>query len=1339
MIRKLSIYLSGVLFLLLTTLPAQAQIYKYIGTQEGLSSRRVLAINKDSQGYMWILTYQGMDRFDGKNFTAYELRNNGRAQSFFPDMNRITNSSDKTLWVYGKDGYVFHYDQLQDMFHLDFDFYRTFPELKQSPITAIYFDSLDRIWFCCGNKIVRYYTEKQSYETVYNKVASEVTSITEGDDSTFYFSTITDIYQVKFSTGKSSQVKQIYQDARLRFNYLYYHQPTQQLLFNTVQNNLYVYHAQTGKVSNLGNRLKDVGINVIKPYPSADGQKQEVLIATDADGVYALDMQTYRMRHLLKEDYESPNKMNGSIIKDLYVDEKRQIWNITYPTGITIYSELYPAYTQLCHSSGRSNSLIDNRINFILEDSEGDIWFATSNGISCYSPDRNQWTNYFTLDHEDSPDNRIFISLCEINPGIIMAGGYMSGIYRINKRNHQVTFTPQMADSPRMVPDKYIRSLYKDKDNIFWMGGAYNFRKYDEETGTSEVYNAPYPITCIQTRNERFMWIGTTQGLYLFDKTARKLTAFDTSHQMGGINAIYQTQDGRYTYLGTYSEGLFIVDNRTNEIENYNTQNSGLTSNNIYSIVPNRYGDIFMGTATCLSQLDTDKKEVINWTKEQGFPSNSFTQDAAIHTRSGKLIFGSNEGAFILPDTLNLPDQFTSKMVFNGLSINYQSVHPGEKHSPLTHLINETQSITLNSNQNSFSIQVSSINYDNPSNIHYSWKLEGFFDNWSQPASGGIIRYTNLSPGTYTLKVRAILMDTHKVFEERNLEIIVRPPFWLSYWAFILYILLGIGAIYLYMRYQMIRKDRRTSQEKINFFVHTAHDIRTPLTLIKAPLGEIQKREQLSPEGMQNLQLAIQSTDNLSNLANNLMNFQKEELYSSKVVVVRTPLNTYLHEYLQQFQTYADQKGVHLVFKPAPQEIEVWIDRNKIDSILRNLLSNALKYTHQGGTVTVEAGEHKGCWTLSVSDTGIGIPQKDQKKLFKYLFRGSNATNQLITGSGVGMLLTYRLIQNHEGKITFESTENVGTRFLLSFPIRSNHYKYHSEDNIADWNPEEVTAPMLNAGARQEEENVSATHNPDEKAERPLLLIVEDNTALQRFLCQSLSAQYRTIEAENGLTALEKMKEQMPDLIISDVMMPGMDGYELCTRVKSQMETSHIPIIILTALGDQAHILNGLETKADLYVVKPFDLIVLKANISNLLQNRELLRKQYQQQSSKLPEAPIEVQLPTSLDDEFMQRVTRIIREELGKDLTVDVLCSRMNMSRTSFYNKLKALTGVAPNDFIRNIRMQEAALLLKTKKYTVAEVSDRMGFADPKYFTDTFKKFYGMPPSTYMKQENNS
>ena len=378
---------------------------------------------------------------------------------------------------------------------------------------------------------------------------------------------------------------------------------------------------------------------------------------------------------------------------------------------------------------------------------------------------------------------------------------------------------------------------------------------------------------------------------------------------------IYNDPSGNYTYFGTYGDGLFIFEKKTRKVTRYYDENCGLISNNIYSIVPDRNGDLYLGTENGLSFFDIKANKFINWTKEQGLLAASFNPNAAIHSRDGYMIFGSNEGVIVLPDSIQLPETFSSHMIFSDLSIMYRTVHPGEKNSPLTQALDKTSCIELDYDQNTFSMNVSSINFDNPSNIMYSWKLEGFYDRWSPPSSDNLIRYTNLSPGNYTLRVRAILMDNHQILEEREIQILIGRPIWMTFWAFLLYALIIIGISYAIIRYQMIRRDKQISQAKINFFMQTAHDIRTPLTLIKAPLGEILKNEQLTEQGTTNLNLAIQSTDNLSELANNLMDFQKEELYSSKISVVRYELNQYIQNYMQQFKAYAEQKGIDFQYK----------------------------------------------------------------------------------------------------------------------------------------------------------------------------------------------------------------------------------------------------------------------------------------------------------------------------------------------------------------------------------------------------------------------------------------
>lgn len=1309
--------------------PLQAQIFEYINMENGLSSRRVLSIQQDKQNYMWILTHKGLDRYNGKQFKHYQLNHHKSPLSFYPNLNFLYTDKENNIWEAGKDGLIFRYDEQKDSFQLVFDFKAEFSQLKKMPISNIYMDWENNIWFCVNQYqyIFNYYND-ESYQ-LSPGIPDNIVCITHAEGNKYYLASEHQLYEAQLKNKRLINIKKINLPDVHLIDYIYYNKPSKQLVVNTLLDKLFIYDTQSQQVSNTGNTMKDIGINKIIPSKK---EKNVLLIATDGDGVYKLDLEKQKLVQFLKEDTRRPNKMNGSIIKDIYMDNANRIWNVIYPTGITIYTEKYPAYEWFMHSANYTNSLVNNCINGIMEDSDGDSWYATSNGVCYFDVSENRWINFHSSQtpNADQSENHIFTSLCESSPGIILAGGYMSGIYRINKRTHEVTFFRQKDIRQGEGPDKYIRSIYRDNENLIWIGGFYRLKSYNPTNQEVCEYNVGYPITCIAQKDEHSLWIGTINNLFIFDKRSNKAIPFETNFDIQCINMIYNDPAKNYTYFGTYGNGLFIYDNHTKKVTRYYDENCGLISNNIYSIVPDRNGNLYLGTENGLSFFDTKADTFTNWTKEQGLLASSFNPNAAIHTSDGYMIFGSNEGVIVLPDSIQLPRTFTSHMIFSDLSIMYRTVHPGEKGSPLTQTLDQTSCIELDYDQNTFSMNVSSINFDNPSNIMYTWKLEGFYDHWTPPSSDNLIRYTNLSPGSYTLHVRAILMDNHQVLEEREIQILIGRPIWMTFWAFVLYALIIIGISYAIMRYQMIRRDKQISQAKINFFMQTAHDIRTPLTLIKAPLGEILKNEQLTEQGTTNLNLAIQSTDNLSELANNLMNFQKEELYSSRILVTQHELNQYIQGYMQQFKAYAEQKGIDFQYKSNFSSLEVWIDQNKIDSILQNLLSNALKYTSKGGSVIIEAGHNKSRWTLIIKDTGIGIPKEDQKKLFKFLFRGSNATNQLITGSGVGMLLTYRLIKNHEGKISFTSTENVGTTFQLSFPIRSEHYQYRNEEyngSVAPVLLQDGISPVMPVV-----EPLQVTTHPDS----PRIMIVEDNASLRLFLMKSLSDTYQVEGAENGQEAIDKIKIQQPDLIISDVMMSVMDGETMCRTLKSDIETSHIPIILLTALGDKKDILRGLETKADMYIVKPFDLMVLKANISNILENREIIRKKLQQASINIEAKPEEIDMPTNLDNEFMQKVTTLVKENLGKDLTVDTLCAGMNMSRTSFYNKIKALTGMAPNDFIRNIRMQEAATLLKSQKYTVAEVADMMGFADPKYFTDTFKKFYGVPPSIYKKSE---
>ena len=678
---------------------------------------------------------------------------------------------------------------------------------------------------------------------------------------------------------------------------------------------------------------------------------------------------------------------------------------------------------------------------------------------------------------------------------------------------------------------------------------------------------------------------------------------------------------------------------------------------------------------------------------------------------------------------MKIPRKYSSKMVLSDLTIFYQTVYPGDENSPLSTDIDDTKELELSYSQNIFSLKVSSINYDYPSNILYSWKLEGFYDQWSRPGNENIIRFTNLSPGEYTLHIRAVSNEDKRiVLEERTMKISIAQPIWLSFWAMLVYaIVLAVIAI-ITLRIIILRKQRKVSDEKIHFFINTAHDIRTPLTLIKAPLEEIREREALTKDGISNMNTALRNVNALLRLTTNLINFERADVYSSELYISEYELNTYLTETFNAFRPYASVKHINFTYESNFRYLNVWIDKEKMDSILKNIISNALKYTPENGSVHIYASETNDSWNVEVNDTGIGIPANEQKKLFKIHFRGSNAINSKVTGSGIGLMLVWKLVHLHKGKINLSSVEHQGSSIKVSFPKDSKHFhKAHLATRTRELSTEQV--PHVSPAEIYEK----AKKQHDQNLQR--LLIVEDNDELRNYLTHTLSDNYTIQTCSNGKEALTIVKEYMPELIISDIMMPEMRGDELCAAIKNDIETSHIPIILLTALNDEKNILEGLKIGADEYIVKPFNIGILKATIANLLTNRALLKSKYANLEVS-EEEEVSPNCATDLDWKFIATVKKSVEENIDNPaFNVDVLCNLLNMSRTSFYNKLKALTDQAPADYIRLIRLKRAAALLKTGQHSVTEISELTGFNDVKYFREVFKKHFKVSPSKYCKE----
>lgn len=825
------------------------------------------------------------------------------------------------------------------------------------------------------------------------------------------------------------------------------------------------------------------------------------------------------------------------------------------------------------------------------------------------------------------------------------------------------------------------------------------------------------------------MWIGTSAGLYLLDKESGRFQYVALQEETTYINTLYQAED-LSLYIGTNGSGVVVYNAKDSTFKHYHKDNCALISNNIYTILPESDGHILMSTENGISCFHPTEKTFHNWTKEQGLMSSCFSASSGTLRKNKGFVFGSTDGAIEFPEGTRLPKYIYSPMILSDFQILYQTVFPGSPNSPLKENINQTDRLKLKYNQNTFSLSISSINYDAPDNVTFYWKLEGFYDDWNRLGEEGHLRFTNLASGDYKLYIRAVSKEEpYLYFEERSIDISIARPVWFSFWAIACYVLLTVLMSVVGFRVMALRKQKKISDEKTRFFVNTAHDIRTPLTLIKAPLEEMLENKTLNEAETNNMHMALRNVNSLLRMTTNLINFERAEVYSPHLYIAEYELNTYIKEIYNNFQTYATIKHITFRYESNFSYMNVWFDKEKMDSILENVISNALKYTPQNGDILISVYDMKSSWRLEVKDNGIGIPAKEQRKLFKMHFRGTNAINSKITGSGIGLMLVRKLVSLHNGKIYIESTECQGSTVRIILPKEKEQFKNFTlsvKDKKTFYEPDVPTVPLKLAGELRTEDN--------DKLHR--ILIVEDNDELRNYLFQSFSPIYNVQVCNNGKEALTIVKQFWPGLILSDIMMPEMRGDELCIAIKNDIETSHIPVVLLMALGDEKNILEGLHIGADEYIVKPFSINILKASIANLLANRALLRKRYADLEINTEEEPsTTTTCSNSLDWKFMSNVKRHIEENMDNpDFTVDVLCSLLNMSRTSFYSKLKALTGQAPADFVRNIRLKHAAELLKEGKYSVTEVAERTGFCDGKYFREVFKKYFNVSPSQYAK-----
>ena len=814
-------------------------------------------------------------------------------------------------------------------------------------------------------------------------------------------------------------------------------------------------------------------------------------------------------------------------------------------------------------------------------------------------------------------------------------------------------------------------------------------------------------------------------------------------------------QNSRHVWIGTDGGGLYDYDLTTNKLRNYTTQES-LPSNTVYGLIKGKNGKLWLSTDKGLAFIYHGK--VVNLNFFKGL-ERVYNRMSVACTSDGRMLFGSNDGVVALAPMFAKGLNYAAPLRIHRVEV--EGVERTDQWNETLFEMLQEGTLQLHHHENTLIVSFESINYQYQHDIQYQYYLEGYDRDWSKLSSYQLARFVNLPSGNYVLYVKAVCRSNGRELGATSLKISIAQPWWNTWWAWIVYLCILTAILYFAWQYYKERLQRRYYDEKINFFVNTAHNIRTPLSLVLAPLVDLSKDSHLSEKSRVFLDMAQRNGNKLLKMVTELLDFQKVEQSAELVRLQDVELPMFLRLQVEKFIVAAQEKHIHLSLEACPQHL-VHTDVKMMDLILENLLSNAIKYTPEGGKVTLSASIEGKTAQILVSDTGIGIPKAEIKNIFKSFFRASNAVNSQEMGSGLGLMLTRQLVKKLGGKLTFVSEEGKGTTFHVVLPLGNSAAS--STQPVEEAQNVETISSNHQDVHDEEMKSVASSDDQNSEVSKDTLLFVDDNEDLRQYICMTFSDTYRVVDVESGDAALKYLEEGGEcDIVVSDVMMPGMQGDVLCQRIKENKDTSWLPVILLTAKAGRNFMIEGLGLGADDYIAKPFDAAILASKIDSMLKNRRRLSQYYMERSLALVRGEVSAKSNSSKqvtdlnaadepietiqasdekeeqailnpqDQAFVEKATRLVLDNLSDtDFTIDRLCREMAMSRTLFYGKLKTLTGQGPQDFMRLIRLEQAAMFLKQGD-SVLDVSVKAGFVNVKYFSTVFKKHFGVSPSKYL------
>lgn len=1079
-----------------------------------------------------------------------------------------------------------------------------------------------------------------------------------------------------------------------------------------------------------------------------------------------------REKDELEYFYNEPGSTNwhfSNVIHTMYADKGGNIWLSTYNKGLEKITIIDSQFA-LEKPNKQENSLTSNEVRALLQTSDGNIIVATKDGTIRFLDNTFKELGILSkngaLNSGESLNDLAYCMLEDSRKNIWIGtkgGGLLKLVPNYTQaqypRYRLSRFVNNPLDNNSLTNDNIYSIIEDDLNNIIvgTFGGGINI--ISEVAGEISFISyknllTTYPInTCGKVRHllqhGNTLWAATANGLLQIDNYAaigsskeyyiEKLANVETSLSNNDVHYLHLDKNEQL-WLGTFGGGLSRLETKASDkstavFHNFTSQD-GMYNDIVLCILEDNSGNLWLTSEGGISRFDPKINFFQNFNLFTGNEQGYFSEATGIYTQEGSMLFGSNSGFYhFRPDMVKLsgeipPVEFTRFQLFNN------DVKIGEKNSPLKQSIGYTDEIILKRKQSVFSIEYASLEYTNSEKINYAFMLEGFESDWNYVQRQRKATYTNIPKGTYYFKVKSTNNEGVWVENERVLKVKILPSFWETPVAYILYFILFVLALYIvYYLTRMYSKlknevviEQKVTDIKLRFFTNISHELRTPLSLILGPVENILKNEKISESVKGQLDVVQKNGDRMLRMINQILDFRKIQNKKMRLKIQPTHIEKLIKEICSNFTKEALEKNIQFNFTNNAGDVVLWIDRDKTDMIVYNLLSNAFKYTPSGKKIEViiNLANSNGDVQIKVADEGVGIAREKRLFLFER-FTSANEIQSLSTqkGSGIGLNLVKELVDLHKGVIEVESEQGKGTTFTITFRNGKGHFDndvdYVVEDNL-EIESENV---QTHTGLTDLEHIISSK-------DAPHILVIEDNDDMRNFLVNVLKKDYQVDSASDGLEGWKKTKEIIPDLVISDLMMPNMDGLQFTEKMKNDARTSHIPIILLTAKSAIESRLEAMKYGAEDYITKPFSPIYLEARVENILEQRKRLQETYRKNLLELEPAKVEI---TSQDEIFLAKLLDIMEKNMdNSELTVEDVVSEIGLGRTVFFNKLKGLTGLSPIEFIREVRIKRAAQLLRTGEHNVSEITYMVGMSDSRYFSKCFKKVYGMTPSEYKK-----